>query len=181
MRYITARGTEQSKSYLLTGRTKALDMAVSIHQVAWTSCSCASKGATTKWRSGLFFGVINLRLDLRDKVVCFGSRRRTGRAHEGHCFVSLSPKCFHSLNKFNKTPCDWQEGALPQCLLFALAFLVGSCASFWTRRRLKICTARARAHTHALYRWGTSCTFIQASAGVNVLLRTRLTRVIWCH
>lgn len=75
------------------------------------------------------------------------------RTREEHCF--LSPKCFHSLNKFNKTSFDWQESALPQCLLFALTFLVSSCAPFWMRWRLQICAV----HTH--YRLGTSRTFIQ--------------------
>lgn len=45
--------------------------------------------------------------------------------YDEHCF--FSSKCFHSLNKFNKTRFDWQQGALPQCLLFALTFLVSSC------------------------------------------------------
>lgn len=66
------------------------------------------------------------------------------RTREQHCFFSL--KCFHSLNKFNKTSFDWQERALPQCLLFALTFLVSSCAPFWMRWRLKICSA----HTHTI-------------------------------
>jgi len=57
------------------------------------------------------------------------------------------PKCFHSLNKFNKTSFDWQESDLPQCLLFALTFLVSSCAPFWMRWRLEICIARTHIHT----------------------------------
>lgn len=95
------------------------------------------------------------------------------RTHEELCFVSS--KCFYSLNKFNKTSFDWQESALPQCLLFALTFLVSSCAPFWMRWRLKICAA------HTLYRLGTSGTFIQVSTGLNVLLMTHFTSVILCH
>lgn len=108
-----------------------------------------------------------------EKFVWLETLSRKIGVHEEHCF--LSSKCFHSLNKFNKTSFDWQESTLPQCLLFALTFLVSSCAPFWMRRRLKICTA----HTH--YRLGTSGTFIQLSVGLNVLLTTHFRSVILCH
>lgn len=68
------------------------------------------------------------------------------RTREGRCF--FSSKCFHSLNKFNKTGFDWQRGALPQCLLFALAFLVSSCALVLNETKGRKC---ARTHTHTLF------------------------------
>lgn len=108
-----------------------------------------------------------------EKFVWLETLSRKIGGHEEHCFFSL--KCFHSLNKFNKTSFDWQEGALPQCLLFALTFLVSSCAPFWMRWRLEICAA----HTH--YRLGTSGTFMWVSAGLNVLLMTNFKSVILCH
>lgn len=76
------------------------------------------------------------------------------RTREERCF--FSSKCFHSLNKFNKTRFDWQRGALPQCLLFALAFLVSSCAPFLNETKGRKC-----ARTHTLYQSETSRTFTQ--------------------
>lgn len=68
-----------------------------------------------------------------------------------HCF--FSSKCFHSLNKFNKTHYDWQEGALPQCLLFALTFLVSSCAPFFKwEERLKT-HSHTQTCAHMLSAW----------------------------
>lgn len=73
---------------------------------------------------------------------------RPRRTREECCF--FTSKCFHSLNKFNKTSFDWQEGALPQCLLFALTFLVSSCAPFWMRPKI---VRRTHAHTNAPSAW----------------------------
>lgn len=87
---------------------------------------------------------------------------RSRRTHEEHCF--FSSKCFHSLNKFNKTCFDWQESALPQCLLFAITFLVSSCAPFLNEMK----TGNVRGmHTHIM-ELGTSGTFIQVSVGASM-------------
>lgn len=84
------------------------------------------------------------------KICLIGNfaREKIG-GHEEHMknIVVFSPKCFHSLNKFNKTSPDWQETALPQCLLFALTFLVSSCAPFLNEMKAENlrCT-----HTHTI-------------------------------
>lgn len=93
------------------------------------------------------------------------------RTREGRCF--FSSKCFHSLNKFNKTGFDWQRGALPQCLLFALAFLVSSCALVLNETKGRKC-----ARTHTLYQSETSRTFTQIPAN---FLIGRISSAVLCN
>ena len=93
--------------------------------------------------------ILSMKKNLSDWKPCRGGK---SGGREEHCF--FSPKCFHSLNKFNKTSFDWQESALPQCLLFALTFLVSSCAPFLneTEAANLHCThtlSHTHSHTHS--------------------------------
>lgn len=94
---------------------------------------------------------------------------RSRRTHEEHCF--FSSKCFHSLNKFNKTSFDWQESALPQCLLFAITFLVSSCVPFLNEMK----TGNLRS-THTLWAWNKWDFYTSLRWGFNVLLMTHFRR-----